>query len=162
LAVDHLAVLHDRHADAAAAFGIDQLMAWGIVSGYSPPGEYDQIDPDPRDCTLVHPDDERRGDFLKPVTNMEWHTDLKSFLLDNLNFIQEQIEQAQNDPSDRRAAVDAARGVVPLLRERLCGLDDPLQTSFSLAAGQWWEGNNWTDSWNRLIRRMSSMFRQET
>jgi hypothetical protein len=37
LAVDHLAVLHDRHADAAAAFGIDQLMAWGIVSGYSPP-----------------------------------------------------------------------------------------------------------------------------
>jgi hypothetical protein len=37
LAIDHLAVLHDRHVDAAAAFGIDQLMAWGIVSGYSPP-----------------------------------------------------------------------------------------------------------------------------
>src|SRR5260221_8743283 len=37
LAIDHLAVLRDRHADAAAAFGMDQLTAWGIVSGYSPP-----------------------------------------------------------------------------------------------------------------------------
>jgi hypothetical protein len=81
---------------------------------------------------------------------MEWHTDLKFFLLDNLNFIQEQIEQAQNDSFDRRAAVDAARGVVPMLRQRLCGLDDPLATSFSLAAGHWWEGNNWTESWDRL------------
>jgi hypothetical protein len=84
------------------------------------------------------------------VTNMEWHTDLKSFLLDNLNFIQQQIEQAQNNPSGRHAALDAARGVVPLLRERLRGLDDPLQASFSLAAGQWWEGSNGTDSWDRL------------
>jgi hypothetical protein len=81
---------------------------------------------------------------------MEWHTDLKSFLLDNLNFIQEQIELARNNPSDRHAAVDAARGVVPFLRERLCGLDDPLQTSFSLAVGYWWEGNNWTEAWDRL------------
>jgi hypothetical protein len=37
LAGDHLAVLHDRHADAAAAFGIDQLVAWGIVLGHFPP-----------------------------------------------------------------------------------------------------------------------------
>ncbi|HEY6765001.1 MAG TPA: hypothetical protein VI386_09525 [Candidatus Sulfotelmatobacter sp.] len=37
LALDQLAVLRDRHVNAAAAFGIDQLMSWGIVSGYSPP-----------------------------------------------------------------------------------------------------------------------------
>lgn len=81
---------------------------------------------------------------------MEWHTDLKGFLLDNLNFIQEQIEQAQNNPSDRRGAVDAARGVVPFLRERLVGLDDPIAVLFSLAVGQWWEGANWTDSWDKF------------
>src|ERR1700687_4448790 len=34
LAVDHLAVLTDRHVDARAALG---LIACGIVSGYSPP-----------------------------------------------------------------------------------------------------------------------------
>jgi hypothetical protein len=81
---------------------------------------------------------------------MEWHTDLRGFLLDNLNFIQEQIEQAQNDPSDRRAAVDAARGVVPFLRERLCGLDDPLQATFMLLASEWWADNHWTDQWDAL------------
>jgi hypothetical protein len=37
LAVDHLAVLRDRHVDAGVALSIDQLMACGIVSGFSPP-----------------------------------------------------------------------------------------------------------------------------
>jgi hypothetical protein len=32
--------------------------------------------------------------FFERATNMEWRTDLKPFLLDNLNFIAEQIEQA--------------------------------------------------------------------
>jgi hypothetical protein len=84
------------------------------------------------------------------ASNMEWHTDLKAFLLDNLNFIVEQLELAQNDPSDRRAAVDAARGIVPLLRERLCGLDDPLQATFMLLASQWWADNHWTETWDQL------------
>src|SRR6267142_5150944 len=35
LAVDHLAVLHDRNVNARAALGVDQLIACGIVSGYS-------------------------------------------------------------------------------------------------------------------------------
>lgn len=81
---------------------------------------------------------------------MEWCTDLKSFLLDNLNFIQKQMEQAVNDPSARRAAVETARGIVPLLRERLNGLEDPLQSTFALVASEWWAGNDWTDSWDKL------------
>ena len=83
---------------------------------------------------------------------MEWRTDLKAFLLDNLNFIVEQIELAQNDPSDRRAAIDAARGIIPLLRERLCGLDDPLQATFMLVASEWWAGNDWTETWDKLSK----------
>jgi hypothetical protein len=37
VAVDHLAVLHDRHVDVGAASALISLMACGIVSGYSPP-----------------------------------------------------------------------------------------------------------------------------
>jgi len=45
--------------------------------------------------------------------------DLRDFLADLLHFMEEQIKQALSNPADQSAAIDAATGTIPLMRDRL-------------------------------------------
>jgi hypothetical protein len=79
------------------------------------------------------------------------HTDTRECLLDLINFIQEQIERAKADPLDRVAAIDAARGVVPYLQNRLAE-DKFLQTIFALTFNEQVTSANWSDWWTKLSK----------
>jgi hypothetical protein len=53
----------------------------------------------------------------------------RDFVLDLLNFVAEQIELAKANPADQLAAIDAASGVIPVLKSRL---DDDLKSTFGI------------------------------
>jgi hypothetical protein len=90
--------------------------------------------------------------------------DLRDFLLDLLDFLEEQIEQAMFDPADQRAAVDAARGVIPLIRRRLDSDQEPeaqsLWASFVLAPGNKFEDRYWRRAWDDLATMPPEEFRE--
>jgi hypothetical protein len=75
----------------------------------------------------------------------EYRTEVRSSLLDLLDFILEQVECARC-PSDRAAAIEVARGAVPYLKDRLEGTEFQAQfvVLFSglMFVGHWAE--NWT------------------
>jgi len=90
--------------------------------------------------------------------------DLRDFLLDLLDFVEEQIEQAVSEPADQRAAVDAASGVVPVIRDRLNSDPSPqveaLWASFLLVPGNKFEERYWRTEWDALEIMAPDDFRE--
>jgi uncharacterized protein (DUF2267 family) len=76
-------------------------------------------------------------------------TNIHDFLLDLLDFIEEQIVQAKSNSEDQHAAIDAARGVVPLIRDRLKE-DDHLNAVFMLVFHQQIEERSCRDWWEKF------------
>jgi uncharacterized protein (DUF2267 family) len=74
----------------------------------------------------------------------EYRTEAQTSLLDLLDFILEQIECARH-LSDRAAAIDAARGVVPYLRDRLEGTE--FQSKLVLLFGDLMFAGHWSENW---------------
>jgi hypothetical protein len=74
----------------------------------------------------------------------EYRTETRASLLDLLDFISEQMKCARH-PSDRAAAVDAARGAVPYLKDRLRGTDYDAQ--FKLLFGDLMFVGQWSENW---------------
>jgi hypothetical protein len=73
-------------------------------------------------------------------------TELASFVLDLVDFVEEKLREGLADESLRAAAVSEASGAVPLLRDRLRE-DDAMKTNFMLLldsqvydadAAKWW------------------------
>ena len=89
-----------------------------------------------------------------------YHTDLRACLLDLLNFIAEQVEQAKRDPAEQYVAVDAARGVIPLMRSRLTE-DNYLKTIFMLTFDQQVEEPWWRDWWENFAKLTPEEFSKE-
>jgi len=74
----------------------------------------------------------------------EYRTEARASLLDLLDFILEQIECARH-PSDRAAAVNAARGVVPYLKDRIKGTE--FQPKLALVFGDLMFAGHWSENW---------------
>ena len=89
-----------------------------------------------------------------------WNTELPAFVLDLLSFIEEQIGQALTVPGDQYAAVDAARGVIPLFRERLVGNDHHLAIKIMLAFSDYYEPPHWAERWECLAKEPAERFRE--
>jgi hypothetical protein len=85
-------------------------------------------------------------DQIQPLCNP------RDFVVDLLNFVAEQIELAKTNPADQLAAIDAASGVIPLLKSRL---DDYRKTSFVLALGNKFDGDTWRKEWDELAAMKS-------
>jgi len=92
---------------------------------------------------------------------IEWQTTLPDFLCDLLSFIGEQIESAVERPQAQYAAVKAARGVIPVFRERVINLDDPIVTQIMLTDFTRLYEGEWEGNWERLAKADSEQFRQE-
>jgi hypothetical protein len=87
-----------------------------------------------------------------------WRTDMRDCLIDLLSFIEEQVELAKKDVADQYAAIDAARGVIPLLKCRLKEKEEIL-TSFMLTDfAQQFEAADWRDWWEDFARAGTPAF----
>ena len=83
---------------------------------------------------------------------------LRDFILDLLDFMEEQIELAKASPEDQLAAIDAASGVIPLLHNKL---DDDLAGNFVLLLQNKFD-SSWRDDWNAFAKLKSpEEFRKE-
>lgn len=56
---------------------------------------------------------------MKESSPSSFHTDLTEYLLDLLDFIEEKIEEAKNDPASRSSALSEAMGALPIMKDRL-------------------------------------------
>ena len=70
----------------------------------------------------------------------------RDFALDLLNFAAEQIELAKANPADQLAAIDAASGVIPVLKNRL---DDDLKSIFGIVLQNRFD-RSWREEWDEL------------
>jgi hypothetical protein len=59
-------------------------------------------------------------------------TDLKDFILDLLDFVDEKIAEAEQHPQSRAGAIAEAAGALPLIKDRLRRDDQTLLTQFIL------------------------------
>lgn len=85
--------------------------------------------------------------------------DLRDFLSDLLNFMEEQIRQAASDPADQLAAIDAAGSVVPLMNDRLSKPEGHvLLTQFMLV----FENGIDREWWGKLKGMPADEFAKET
>jgi hypothetical protein len=48
-----------------------------------------------------------------------FRTDLAEYLLDLLDFVEEKIKEAKNDPASRAGALSEAMGALPIMKDRL-------------------------------------------
>jgi hypothetical protein len=102
--------------------------------------------------------------------------DLRDVLADLLDFMEEQIKGAVENPDDQLAAVDAASGVIPLMRDRLYAKagtpedevlthlapeDRILPTQFLFVLGNAFESGWWREWWDRLAKLQPWEFREE-
>jgi hypothetical protein len=87
-------------------------------------------------------------------------TDLVDALLDLLDFIEEKIQEAIDNPAIRLAAITEAGCAIPLLRDRLREDDETLAT-FLLVMGSRIEGRCWTESWKELSKMEPEKFLNE-
>jgi hypothetical protein len=78
--------------------------------------------------------------------------DPRDFVLDLLNFMAEQIELAKANSAHQLGAVDAASGVIPLLKGKL---DDDLKGKFGLALQNKFD-RTWRQEWDELAGMQSS------
>jgi hypothetical protein len=84
---------------------------------------------------------------------------MRSFVLDLLDTIEEQIQHALLDPNDQYAAVTVAAGVIPLIRERLRE-DEHLQAKVMLVFdNQCYD--RWREWWQTLAKRPTAEFPAE-
>jgi hypothetical protein len=86
-----------------------------------------------------------------------YRTDLRAWLLDELDFILEQIELARS-PSDQAVAVATAREIVPRITSRLQE-DKYLNTQFALLFGDLMF-NNWQETWTEMAKEPTENFTQ--
>jgi hypothetical protein len=56
---------------------------------------------------------------MNPSIDCGYRTDFAAYLLDLLDFMDEKIAEARNDPSSRRAALAEAAGAIPIINNRL-------------------------------------------
>jgi hypothetical protein len=63
---------------------------------------------------------------------MIWQTDLASFLLDHLTFMEEQLSGAKTNSADQFAAIDAAKSAFVLIQARLEQQDPTLAAQYTL------------------------------
>ena len=87
------------------------------------------------------------------------HHDLGLSLFNLLEFIEEQLERARSDPTERYAAVDAASGVIPFIRKRLEG-DEELTTQFLLVFDAEFY-DHWKEWWGKLAKANADEFEDE-
>lgn len=61
-----------------------------------------------------------------------FRTDLTEYLLDLLDFVEEKIKEAKNDPASRAAALSEAMGALPIMKDRLYYEDQVVLTQLLL------------------------------
>jgi hypothetical protein len=61
-----------------------------------------------------------------------FRTDLAEYLLDLLDFVEEKIEEAKNDPASRAGALSEAMGALPIMKDRLYHEDQEVLTQLLL------------------------------
>jgi hypothetical protein len=78
-----------------------------------------------------------------------YRTDLIEFVLDQLDFIEDKLKEARDNPSSQPAAIIEAAGTVPQIRARLWAEDEPTATQclFAFPAIIDRDGADW---WSRL------------
>jgi hypothetical protein len=87
-------------------------------------------------------------------------TALIDALLDLLDFIEERIQEAIDDPATRLAAITEAGCAIPLLRDRLRE-DDEKWASFLLLMGCKLEARYWREWWEELAKMEPERFLDE-
>ena|ERR1700738_1243210 len=87
-------------------------------------------------------------------------TDLVDTLLDLLDFVEERIREAIDDPAARLAAITEAGCAIPLLRDRLCE-DDLKWSTFVLVMGSKIEKQYWRQWWEDLAKMELEEFTEE-
>lgn len=105
----------------------------------------------------------RRRGSTQPIMNGStpgYRTDLGDFLHDLLVFIEAQVGRAKTHGDDQRAAVDAASGVVPLIKTRLEG-NQFTRSTFMLALGEQIDGPEWRNWWDNFGNLQPSLFQHE-
>ncbi|WP_342709773.1 hypothetical protein AAFG13_35805 [Bradyrhizobium sp. B124] len=83
-------------------------------------------------------------------------TELRAWLIDTLDFMIEQLNQAKQ-PSEQAIAVDAVQGLLPYLRARLKE-DAVMATHFALALGDWVEPGHSKRVWRELANKPADIF----
>jgi hypothetical protein len=61
-----------------------------------------------------------------------FRTDLTEYLLDLLDFVEEKIKEAKNDPASRVGALSEAMGALPIMKDRLYHEDQVVLTQLLL------------------------------
>jgi hypothetical protein len=83
-------------------------------------------------------------------------TDLRPWLHDTIGFIIEQLELAKS-PTDQLVAIDAAQGVIPLVRSRLKE-DNFLAANAAFAFGPFLEADHWRRAWTEMTKESPHLF----
>ena len=65
-------------------------------------------------------------------THSSFRTDLTEYLMDLLDFVEERIKQAKNDPASRAGALSEASGALPIMKDRLHREDQVVLTQLLL------------------------------
>lgn len=69
---------------------------------------------------------------MPPVENYKYQTGLAAYLLDLLQFMDERIAEARDNPASRPAALTEAAAVTPIIEQRLRRDDQTVLTQFML------------------------------
>lgn len=77
---------------------------------------------------------------------IEYRTDLDSFVLDQLDFIECKLREARDDAASQKGAVTEASGIIPQVRDRLWAENEKKATQCLLVfpklverdAEEWW------------------------
>jgi hypothetical protein len=83
-----------------------------------------------------------------PEAMSKYRTTLKEFLSDSLQFMSEQLA-LDVDLADRTAAIEAAAGAIPFIKDRLQE-DYFLKTKFMLLFGNYMFHAEWQNNWKKL------------
>ncbi len=98
-------------------------------------------------------------DTVKQAASNQYRGDLIPFLLDVMDFMIEQITCSRSD-FDRAAAIDAARGAVPLLKSRLWE-NQSIGAVVTLSPLEiWLLSPHWQDNWSNLAIESTDQFRK--
>ncbi len=89
---------------------------------------------------------------------MVYQSELRPWLIDTLNFMIEQLNQARV-PSEQLVAVDAVAGLLPYLLVRLKE-DTTIAAHFALALDVWIDPNHAKRVWNLLANEPPATFAQ--
>jgi hypothetical protein len=65
-------------------------------------------------------------------SHSSFRTDLTEYLMDLLDFVEEKINEAKNDPGSRDGALSEAMGALPIMKDRLYHEDQVALTQLAL------------------------------